>query len=82
MNSIQWIIQWLAIIKIVYYNLFCLLYPNLPYIIDQDDGETIKMTEHTPIMRYLARKHGLYPQTKQELIVAEQTESFVEDVSS
>ena len=39
------------------------------------------MTEHLPIMRYLARKHGLYPKSEEQLIVAEQTESFVFDVS-
>ena len=32
-------------------------------------------------MRYLARKHGLYPQTEQERTIAEQTESFLLDVS-
>ena len=58
-----------------------LLYPNLPYIIDERDGKTIKMTEHLPIMRYIARKHGLYPKTEEELIVADQTESFIWDVS-
>ena len=39
------------------------------------------MTEHLPIMHYIARKHGLYPKTEEELIVAEQTESFIFDVS-
>ena len=57
-----------------------LLYPNLPYIVDQRDGKTVKMTEHLPIIRYLARKHGLYPKTEEELIVAEQTESFMFDI--
>ena len=59
-----------------------LLYPNLPYIIDQtDDGKTVKMSEHLPIMRYLARKHGLYPKIEEERVIAEQTESFLLDVS-
>ena len=40
------------------------------------------MTEHQPIMRYLARKHGLYPKTEQERAIAEQTESFLLDVST
>lgn len=59
-----------------------LLYPNLPYIIDEHNGKTIKMTEHLAIVKYLARKHGLYPQTEEELIVADQTESFLWDVST
>jgi len=53
-----------------------LLYPNLPYIIDGD----VKMTEHLPIMRYIARKHGLYPTTEEEIQISDQTESFVFDI--
>jgi len=52
------------------------VYPNLPYIIDGD----VKMTEHLPIMRYIARKHGLAPTTEEETIISDQTESFVFDI--
>ena len=76
------LVHWTPIIKLIFESPNSgLLYPNLPYIIDQHDGQTIKLTEHLPIMRYLARKHGLYPKTEQELVIAEQTESFVWDVS-
>jgi len=58
-----------------------LLYPNLPYLIDQqNDGKTVKMTEFLPIMRYIARKHGLYPKTEEELVISDQTESFISDI--
>jgi len=53
-----------------------LLYPNLPYIVDGD----VKMTEHLAIMRYIARKYNLAPTTEQEIIVSDQTESFVFDI--
>lgn len=53
-----------------------LLYPNIPYLIDGD----VKLTEHVPILRYLARKFNLYPKTEQELVVSDQTESFISDI--
>ena len=38
------------------------------------------MSEHLPIMRYIARKYGLAPKTEDEIIVSDQTESFVSDI--
>lgn len=38
------------------------------------------MTEHLPIMRYLARKYGLAPTTEDEIIISDQTESLLFDV--
>ncbi|KAG4068412.1 hypothetical protein HA402_007932 [Bradysia odoriphaga] len=51
-------------------------YPNLPYIIDGD----VKMSEHLPIMRYISRKFGLAPTTEDEIIISDQTESFIFDI--
>lgn len=38
------------------------------------------MSEHLPIMRYIARKYGLAPKTEAETIISDQTESFVFDI--
>lgn len=38
------------------------------------------MSEHLPIMRYVARKYGLVPTTEAETIISDQTESFVFDI--
>ncbi len=51
-------------------------FPNLPYIVDGN----VKMSEHLPIMRYIARKHGLNPTTEEETILSDQTESFIFDI--
>lgn len=51
-------------------------YPNLPYIVDGN----VKMSEHLPIMRYVARKYGMAPTTEEETIISDQTESFIFDI--
>lgn len=38
------------------------------------------MSEHLPIMRYIARKYGLAPATEEETIISDQTESFIFDI--
>lgn len=38
------------------------------------------MSEHLPIMRYFSRKYGLAPTTEEEIIISDQTESFVFDI--
>jgi len=39
-----------------------LAFPNIPYLIEGD----VKITQSLAIMRYLGRKSGLYPKTKEE----------------
>ncbi|KFM68797.1 Glutathione S-transferase Mu 1, partial [Stegodyphus mimosarum] len=50
-------------------------FPNLPYYIDDD----VKLTQSIAIMRYLARKHKLEPETEAEKIRADLVEQQVAD---
>ncbi|XP_069934021.1 glutathione S-transferase Mu 1-like [Oryctolagus cuniculus] len=50
-------------------------FPNLPYLIDG----THKLTQSNAILRYLARKHGLYGETEEEKIRVDILENQVMD---
>uniref|UniRef100_A0A5F9D4U8 Glutathione S-transferase n=1 Tax=Oryctolagus cuniculus TaxID=9986 RepID=A0A5F9D4U8_RABIT len=50
-------------------------FPNLPYLIDG----THKLTQSNAILRYLARKHGLYGETEEERIRVDILENQVMD---
>jgi len=50
-------------------------FPNLPYLID---GE-MKLTESWAIMKYLGRKHGLYPKTPEDELRCDLVQSVIED---
>jgi len=48
----------------VKYNTLDLDFPNLPYYIDGN----VKLSQSSAIMRYLGRKHDLFPKTEEEII--------------
>lgn len=50
-------------------------FPNIPYYIDGD----LKLTQFMVIMRYLAKKHGLYSETEEENLRMETGEQMTVD---
>uniref|UniRef100_H2XQD9 glutathione transferase n=1 Tax=Ciona intestinalis TaxID=7719 RepID=H2XQD9_CIOIN len=50
-------------------------FPNLPYLIDKD----VKLTESMAIMKYLANKGGLMPETEEEHIRCDIFQGFMID---
>lgn len=51
-------------------------FPNLPYLIDGD----VKLTQSIVIMRYLARKFKLEPESEEDKIRADLTEQQIHDI--
>ena len=57
-------------------NTLGLEFPNLPYYIEED----VKLTQSITIMRYLARKHKLEPETEEDRIRADIIEQQIADI--
>lgn len=57
-------------------NTLGLDFPNLPYYIE----DNVKLTQSVAIMRYLARKHKLDPETEQDRIRADLVEQQIIDI--
>lgn len=51
-------------------------FPNVPYYIDSN----VKLSQSLTIMRYLAKKHGMYPTSESELLQAESLEQVSRDI--